>query len=151
MSRHSYVVLGFVRRTHFTLYRIHYIITSYFVLRITSITTNTMTVNSPIIASVSWVMSCARNTISPSLFPVKSVAKNTTNGTLTRMEPHGNHSYERTSIPVLNQLPPTRNFYCFYEPKVMKSKARNLEKMHPNISLFAHLVRNVLSGVVQNL
>ena len=24
MSRHSYVVLGFVRRTHFTLYRIHY-------------------------------------------------------------------------------------------------------------------------------
>jgi len=71
-------------------------------------------------------MSCARNTISPSLSPAKSVAENTMNGTLTKTELHGNHSYEKTSIPVSNQLPPTRNFYCFYEPKDMKSREKNL-------------------------
>lgn len=70
--------------------------------------------------------------------PAKSVAENTMNGTLTKTELHGNHSYEKTSIPVLNQLPPTTNFLCFYEPKVMKSKAKNLEKMHPNISPSDH-------------
>ena len=53
--------------------------------------------------------------------------------------------YERTSIPVLNQLPLTRNFYCFYEPKDMKSKAKNLEKMHPNISPSAPWEKNDLS------
>lgn len=71
--------------------------------------------------------------------------KNTTDGTLTKAELHGNHSLEKTSIPVLNQLPTTKNFYCFYMPKVMKSKAKNLEKMHPNISHSACLVRNALS------
>lgn len=124
---------------------------AYFVLRITSITTNTMTVNSPIIASESWVMNCVRNTISPSLSPAKSVAENTMNGTLTKTELHGNHSYEKTSIPILNHLPPTRNFYCFYEPKVMKSRAKNLEKMHPSISPSAPWEKSVLSAEAWNL
>ena len=79
------------------------------------------------------------------IIPGENRGKNTTNGTLTRTKPHGNRSLEKTSIPVSNRLPPTRNSYCSYEQKVMKSKEKNLEKMHLCISPSAPWVKTVLS------
>jgi hypothetical protein len=93
-------------------------------------------------------MSFVKNTISPSSFPADNVVRSTTNGTLIKMEHHGNRSYEKTSIPVSKQLLPTKNFYCSYEPKVMKSKVKNLEKMHPSISLSAPSEKTDLSVAV---
>lgn len=76
------------------------------------------------------------------------MVRNTSNGTLIKVEHHGKPNYEKTSIPVSKQLPPTRNFHCSYEPKVMKSKAKNLEKMHPSISLSVPLEKTDLSVAV---
>ena len=126
-----------------TLIKDIFIITSYFVLLITSSITNITTANSPITTSVNWVMNCARNTIFPSSFRVPSVAENTKNGSPTRMVLRGKRRSERTSISASSRLPLTKNFCFWWEPKGMKSKGKLLKKELPNTSHSALWIKSV--------
>ena len=94
-----------------TLIKDIFIITSYFVLLITSSITNITTANSLITTSVNSVMNYAQRITFPSSFRVVNVVKNTKNGSLSRMALLGKLSLEGTSIFALSQLPHTKISY----------------------------------------